>query len=97
MVDLIKNLKNKYNQQVQYLGYDNAGENVAFERACKQEGLGFTLNIKPQVCHNRMAALNKNLLPFLIGYMLCSMVGNSPQTYVTDYGLKLQTLHVSQK
>ena len=26
--------------QVQYLHYDNAGENVAFKKACKQEGLG---------------------------------------------------------
>ena len=37
---LIKNLKNKYNMQVQYLHCDNAGENVSFEKACKQEGLG---------------------------------------------------------
>ena len=40
MLGLIKNLKNKYNMQVQSLCHDNAGENVAFEKACKQEGLG---------------------------------------------------------
>ena len=40
MVGLIKNLKNKHNLQVQYFCCDNAEENIAFERACKQEGLG---------------------------------------------------------
>ena len=37
---LIKNLKNKYNLQIQNLGCNNAGENAAFEKACKQDGLG---------------------------------------------------------
>ena len=40
MSGLTKYLKNKYNLQVQYLHCDNAGENVAFKKACKQEGLG---------------------------------------------------------
>ena len=40
MFGLIKNLKNKYIMQVQCLHCDNAGKNVAFEKACKQEGLG---------------------------------------------------------
>ena len=40
MFGFIKNLKTKYNLQVQYLHCDNAGENVAFEKACKQKGLG---------------------------------------------------------
>ena len=40
MLGLIKNLKYKYNLQVQYLHCDNAGENVVFKRPCKQEGLG---------------------------------------------------------
>ena len=40
MVGFIKNMKNKYNLQVHYLCCDNAGENVAFEKAWKQEGLG---------------------------------------------------------
>ena len=39
MIDLIKNLKYKYNLHVQHLCCNNAGENVAFEKACKQEGL----------------------------------------------------------
>ena len=39
MPGLIKNLKNKYYLQVQYLCFNNAGENVAFERACKQKEL----------------------------------------------------------
>ena len=37
MLGLIKNLKNI---QVQYLCSDNAGENFAFEKACKEVGLG---------------------------------------------------------
>ena len=40
MLGLIKNLKNKYNLQVQYLHCNNPGENIAFKKACKQEGLG---------------------------------------------------------
>ena len=39
MIVSIKNLKNKYNLQVQYLHYSSARGNVAFERACKQKGL----------------------------------------------------------
>ena len=37
---LTKNLKNEYNQQVQYLCCDNTGEKVALKKACEQEGLG---------------------------------------------------------
>ena len=40
MVGLIKNLKHKYNLQVQYLCCNNASENHAFGQTCKQEGLG---------------------------------------------------------
>ena len=40
IIGLVKNLKNKYNLQVQYLHCNNAGENIAFVKACKQEGLG---------------------------------------------------------
>ena len=40
MLVLINNLKIKYNLQVQRLCCHNAGENQAFERICKQEGLG---------------------------------------------------------
>ena len=40
MFGFIENLKAKYNLQAQYLQCDNTGENVPFEKACKQEGLG---------------------------------------------------------
>ena len=40
MLGLVKNLKIKFNLQVQCLHCDNAGENQAFKRACKPEGLG---------------------------------------------------------
>ena len=43
ILGLIKNLKNKYNLHVQFLHTDNAGENVVFEQACKQEWLGVEL------------------------------------------------------
>ena len=33
MIGLIKNFKNKYNLQIQYLCCDNAGENIAFNKA----------------------------------------------------------------
>ena len=62
-----------------------------------RKGWGLALNIQPQVCHSRMAALNENLLPFLTQYVLCSMMGNSPHTYVMAYGLKLQTLPLISK
>ena len=40
MVGLIQSFKNKYNFQVRFLHFSNAGENQAFEWTCKQEGLG---------------------------------------------------------
>ena len=52
LMSLVKNLNIKYNTQVQYLCCDNAGENDAFEKACKQEGMGmefeFTAHGTPQ-------------------------------------------------
>ena len=40
VMGLIKKLKTKYNIWIQYLQFDNVGESVDFERACKQEGMG---------------------------------------------------------
>ena len=40
MMGSIKNSKTKYNIQAEYLQCNEAGENVAFKIACKQEGLG---------------------------------------------------------
>ena len=40
MWGLVKNLKNKFNLQAQFLHCDNIGENQAFKRTCKEEGLG---------------------------------------------------------
>ena len=40
MIGIIKNLKTMYDIQVWYLHCDNAGENVDFERVCRQEGIG---------------------------------------------------------
>ena len=39
MIGLIKNLKNKYNLQIQYLHCNAAGENAAFRKDCKEEVL----------------------------------------------------------
>ena len=40
MLGFVNNLNIKVNLQVQYLHRNNAGKNQAFERTCKQEGLG---------------------------------------------------------
>ena len=48
MIGLIKNLKNKYNLQVQYLLCNNAEENIAFKTACKQEELGVNFECTAQ-------------------------------------------------
>jgi hypothetical protein len=39
LIEHIKDLKAK-GKVVKYIQYDNACENVAFEQACKKEGLG---------------------------------------------------------
>ena len=91
MIGLIKNLKNKYNLQVQYLHYNNAGENVAFKEACKQKGLGVDFEYTAQVHHNRMASSTENLLSFSTRCASCLMGVNSMLTYITFYGPKLQT------
>ncbi len=39
---LIKELKAKFGITVKYIRCDNAGENIALEKACEQEGLGIT-------------------------------------------------------
>ena len=80
MFGLIQNLKNKYNLQVQYLHCDNVSENVAL--------LGWTMNILPHVCHNKMALSNENLSLFSTRYMACSIVVSSMLFYVMAYGLK---------
>ena len=64
MIGLIKNLINKYTLHVQYLCCDNAEENIAFKKACKQEGLVVDFEYKPLVCHNKMASSKECLLPF---------------------------------
>ena len=40
MMGLIKNLKTKYDIQAWFLCCDYSGENVDFERICKQEEMG---------------------------------------------------------
>ena len=51
---LINNLKTKFNFQVQHLHCNNAGENQAFEKTCKQNGLGINFKYTApgmQVCY----------------------------------------------
>ena len=50
---------------------------------------GLTSNIQPQVCHNRMAMLNRNLLPFSTQYVLCLTAWNSMHIYVRAFGPNL--------
>jgi transposase InsO family protein len=42
LVSLIKRLKAKYGYTVKYIRCDNAGENVALQKACEAEGFGIT-------------------------------------------------------
>ena len=92
MMGLIKNLKAMYNIQVHHLHCDNTGENIAFKKPTNKKGWGWRLSIQPQVLPNRMAKWNRSLLPSSIGYMLCSMAGNSPLFWEIAYGLKPPTL-----
>ena len=57
-----------------------------------RKGCELTLNVQPQVCHNKMVMANENFLPFSTGYVLCSMVVDSMLIYEMVYGQKLQTL-----
>ena len=91
MLGLIENLKNKYNMQVKYLHCDNASKNITFKKACKEGLLGVNFNILPQVCHNKMAASNENLLLSSTEYVQCSRAENSMIFYKIAYGFKSQT------
>ena len=88
MIGLIKDLKNKYYLQVQYLCCVDAGENIVFKNGCKQEGLGDDFKY---ACHNKMAMSKESLLPFSTGYAQCSTGVNSAFIFKMTYGLKLQT------
>ena len=58
MVVLIKNLKNKYNLQVQFLHCDMQVKIKPLNEPANRKGWGLTASIQPQVCHNRMAMSN---------------------------------------
>ena len=75
---LIKNLKTKYNIQVQFLWCDSACENVAFEKNCKQEGMGMEFKFTTLGNPQQNAMLNRSLLPSPTGYFWCWTAGNSP-------------------
>ena len=92
IIGSIKNLKHERNLQVHYLHCDNTQENITFQKACKQVGLGMTLNIQPQVCHNKMAALKESLLLYSTKYVLCLTAINSMLIFEMAYGPKLQRL-----
>ena len=80
MVGLIKNLKTKYNIQVQYLHHDNAGENVALKKACKQEGMGMEFEFITPGNPQQNCYVEWKLLHFSTGYASSSTAGNSPPT-----------------
>ena len=78
MTGLVKNFKTVYNIQVQYLCYNNAGEDIAFRKACKQEGMGMDFVFNTHDTPQQKAVLNGNLQPSSFRYVVCSTVGNSP-------------------
>ena len=83
--------------QVQYLHCINAGEMLISRKPANRKGWGWSSNILPQVCNNKMAASNANSLPISTGYMPCSTVVGSMLFYAMAYGPKLQTLQSFSK
>ena len=94
MLGLIKNLKNKYNLQVQYLCCNNARENIALKTPASRKSWGWSSNIQPQVSHNIMAMLNKNLLPFSTSYVCAMLNGGKFNAF---FGQSCKHCHASWK
>ena len=92
MIGLIKDLKNKYNLQVQYLHCNNTGENIAFKKACKQKGLGvdFKYTAPDKLQQNGSIDRKFSTLFNQVNVMLND--GELTVTYEMAYELKLQTL-----
>ena len=92
MLGLIENLKDKYNLQVQYLCCDDAGKNITFKKACKQEGLRvdfkYTAPGMPQ--QNGCIEWKFPSLFYCINSMFSG--GRLTLTYKMAYGPKLWTL-----
>ena len=76
MLGFIRNLKVKYGIHEHYVQCDNAREMRVLNVFANWKEWVFDLNTLPQDLHNIMVELNENVLPFLIGYMPCSTVGN---------------------
>ena len=73
MIQLIKEINATENCKVKFIRYDNAtGENQAFEKTAKSEGLRPTfLNIRLQGRLNKTAKWKENLQRFTAGCELC--------------------------
>ena len=59
--------------QIQYLHCDNTAENVAFEKAWKQGGMGMEFKVNAPSTPQQ----NGHVKRTLTRYMPCSMAGNS--------------------
>ena len=56
--ELMNNLKATEGIDIRYVHCDNAGKNKAFERQCKDKGMGLNLNTPCSGLHNKMVTLN---------------------------------------
>ena len=77
---------------VQYLHCDNAGKNVVFKKACKQEGLGMDFEYTAQGMPQQNGYVEQKFTTLFMLYVQCSVVENSMLFYETAYGLKPKTL-----
>ena len=91
MIGLIKDLKTKYNLQVQRLRCNNAGENQAFEKACNQEGLGIDFEYTTPGTPQQNVCVKRKFATLLTEFELFSMVENSLHIYRVVSGLKWLT------
>ena len=74
MMGISKNIKTKYNIQVQNLHCDNMGEMWILKGLANRKGWGWSLSILLQILLNRMSKLNRSSLFCSTRYMTCSQV-----------------------
>ena len=88
MLVLIKDLKTKYNLQVQQLWCDNVGENQPSNKHVIRKGWGSISKTQPPVFPNKMGASNASFLPYFIKFTLYVMVETLLHTCVAVFGQK---------
>ena len=75
MMDLLKGLKAMYRVTLRNAHCGNAGKNEAFKRLCKLEGKVVNFEYTT-LCTLQQNGQVEGSCPYLIGCMLCQMVGS---------------------